>query len=58
MGAYLAASLVQFQPVFRSVSFDQRSPQHFLNKPGVFARYLRRPMDVAPAANCGFIKLL
>jgi hypothetical protein len=52
-------SLVQLQPVFRSVSFDQRPPFHFLNKPGVIARYLRRSMmDLPQAAKCGFIKLL
>jgi hypothetical protein len=50
---------VQIQPVFRSVSFDQRPPFHFLNKPDVIARYLRRLMiDLAPAAKRGFIKLL
>jgi hypothetical protein len=50
--------LVQLQPVFRSISLDQRSPFHFLNKPGVIARYPRSIMDLPPAAKCGFIKLL
>jgi hypothetical protein len=44
---------VQLQPVFRSVSFDQRPPLHFLNKPGVIANL----MDLPPAAKCGFKKL-
>jgi hypothetical protein len=43
-------SLVQLQPVFRSVSFDQRPPFHFLNKPGVIARLRRPMMDLPPAA--------
>jgi hypothetical protein len=42
--------LVQLQPVFRSVSFNQRSPQHFLNKPGFVARYLSSIIDMPPAA--------
>jgi hypothetical protein len=50
-------SLVQLQPVFRSVSFDQRPPLHFLNKPGVIARHLRILMDLPRAAKCGFKKL-
>jgi hypothetical protein len=40
--------------VFRRISFDQRSPPDFLNKPGVVARYL----DLTPAAKGGFIELL
>jgi hypothetical protein len=42
--------LVQLQPVFRSVSFDQRPLQHFLNKPGFVARYLSSIIDMPPAA--------
>jgi hypothetical protein len=57
-GAYLAASLVQLQPVFGSVSFDKRSPQDFLNKPGIIARNRGSPIDLPPAAKCSFIKLL
>jgi hypothetical protein len=50
---------VQLQPVFCSVSLDQRSPQHFLNKPGVLGSYLKRPiMDLPQAVGSGFIKLL
>jgi hypothetical protein len=49
---------MQLQTVFRFVSFDQRSPLHFLNKPGVIARHLRSMMDLPPAAKCGIIKLL
>ena len=52
--AYATASLVQLQSVFRSIPFDQCSPQDFLNKPGVVGC----PLDLAPAAKCGFIKLL
>jgi signal transduction histidine kinase len=54
-GTCLAALLVQLQPVIRSVSFDQRSPRDFLNKPGVIDRSL---MDLLPAAECSFMKLL
>jgi hypothetical protein len=56
--ACITASLVRFQPVFRSVSFIQRSPQDLLNKPGIFARRLRRPMHMRPTVMCGFIELL
>ena len=56
--ACIAASLVRFQPVFRSVSFNQRSPQDLLNKPGIFAKRLRRPMHLRPTAKCGFVELL
>jgi hypothetical protein len=56
--ACLTASLVRYQPVFRSVSFIQRSPQDLLNKPGIFARRLRRPMHLRPTVMCGFVELL
>jgi hypothetical protein len=49
--------LVQLQPVFRGVSFDQRPPQHFLNKPGVIANLSSR-LNLPATAKCGFIKLL